>query len=270
MKSRKKTNNKSHIVIAFGTGIAAARSLEAAMLFSRAGFDVHPIFLEQAHKWLGAEAVKEACNHSIACYIENTNEPKWFVPTWKGYKLAIIFEPNDEELKDICLNEQNNKAIAHIVKLSQHVIICNSKEIPEFFVSNHKIKYFTIPQNQGLYSDFFLNLFSYSIKLLFNEKERLSYCSETSSQLQEWQKELIEALNANGINLNDSCNIKIDAKSQDTFDIELPNGTKINATICNKGIIVSKNGTERLLPEVSGQKAYDRLVNFIITENQRV
>lgn len=271
MKSRIKTNSKSHIVIAFGTGIAAARSLEAAMLFSRAGFDIHPVFLKEAELWLGTESIRHVCNHSIAGCNKLSDSPKWFVPTWKGYDLGIYFEPNDTELQEIFANEQNNKSIKHINQLSKDIIVCSSKNITNDFEQNYRIKSFTFPNNQGLLSKFYCDLFSYSINLLYNKNHQLSYSLETNFQDDQWQNELIDSLKANAIYKNsDNCDIRFYVKSQNTFSIELLNKSVIQATISRNGIIIKKDNIERLLPKLAEQNPFNRLIKYLITESQRI
>ena len=269
MKSRKKKSNKSHILFAFGKGIAAARAIEAAMLFSHAGFDIHPIFLDEAENWVSSETVKTICGHSIASCNNNLfKPPKWFVPTWQGYELSLVFEPDENDIYSFVNSINLNKTHEHILDLSPKIFLCCSKE-KIVKQNNNKIIFKALPENLCILSSYFQNLFAESIQ--FINKHIYPYRYSIVSLNNKEAESLSLALRNNGlIETNEtSSDLLIDFTSENEATIKLNNNQTIYIKIVEKGIIVKNNINLRLFPNISIQPAYQRLVDYLLIELTR-
>lgn len=99
MKSQKrKTTKPQNVLIAFNKGIASSQSIELAMLFSHAGFDVKSIFFDGAEEYVSTAAIKEITDHSPW---SDDHKPGWIKADFT-FATGIVIEP-DTELWNRCL-----------------------------------------------------------------------------------------------------------------------------------------------------------------------
>ncbi len=169
LRSKKRKNNSSRILIVFGKGIASALSLELAMLFSQSGFDVKTAFLDGAEAWVTENSIKSVVGSSV---LSRVHHPSWSLRTNIQFDCTVFISPQKHDLTCVFANTSDNPVIEFSKSNSSAFFILHEKhsltadpvatEIPCFLSE--------LPAANSKIASFFEQSFSEIVKFLHNRQ----------------------------------------------------------------------------------------------------
>ena len=182
------------------------QSIELAMLFSHAGFNVNSILLDNAEKHISSELLKEVTEHSPW---SNTHKPNWVKADIK-YPVCVIIEPS-VEFQEMVLAENSGEAssarngdnyASYIKSHCNFIKILQREEMASHSISNDLNKQIiTLPNNPLKLRSLFEKLLSETVTLTAAKAldGNITYSFEGDFSKIDYVKELEKAFAEGGI-----------------------------------------------------------------------
>lgn len=287
--TKRKTTKRHNVLIALNKGIASARSIELAMLFSHAGFDVKTIFFDGTEEYVSAAAIKELTGHSPWTV---SNKPGWTKADIRyvaGVYISSVPQPVSINNADGTTSDSLGNKVFTDYLLSQCdrlSFVVNDEASKSFKITSVNQQIVVLPDNLLKMNIIFESILAATTKYAAAKAlySAMSYTLQGDLSPIDYLDEIKKAFAEYGIEeepaQNSDCqNSRIQLKNsekqldiileQKPHDCSFPNALVVYIEKHKNGLLLTDKTATRLLPDFTSKSCYSRFVEYLMTELTR-